>query len=261
MSSSWFWSPTGVANLLGMKLTPPSSRGAVRRRGDLVVAEGVPEGRDCFVAPLVTRKRGGLRDRSPLTQLRVGLGCAWPNTSQPSPPPGGEREGPEGPLGATVTSRAGRPPGRWETRNDHRGRLGAVETTSRCFFDRSCPPLPDVRGGGCRRSRRRPPGSAPAQPARVRSDDRGSSACRGDRVDRYIEEQLNPQAIPEPPELIRSLAALDTLRLDPAELFGVYWPHPGKDGVAPSVEEKRPGCNAPGSSSNRPPKPGSCGRR
>ena len=58
-------------------------------------------------------------------------------------------------------------------------------------------------------------------------------------VDRYIEEQLNPQAIPEPPELIRRLAALDTLRLDPAELFEVYWPHPGKDGVAPSVEEKK----------------------
>jgi uncharacterized protein (DUF1800 family) len=58
-------------------------------------------------------------------------------------------------------------------------------------------------------------------------------------VDRYIEEQLNPQAIPEPPELIRSLAALDTLRLDPAALFEGYWPHPSKDGVAPSVEETK----------------------
>ena len=44
---------------------------------------------------------------------------------------------------------------------------------------------------------------------------------------------------PNQPELIRSLAALDTLRLDPAELFEVYWPHPSKDGVAPSVEEKK----------------------
>src|SRR5271157_4030800 len=41
-------------------------------------------------------------------------------------------------------------------------------------------------------------------------------------VDRYIEEQLNPQTIPEPPELIQRLAALDTLQLDPARLFEVY---------------------------------------
>jgi uncharacterized protein (DUF1800 family) len=58
-------------------------------------------------------------------------------------------------------------------------------------------------------------------------------------VDRYIAEQLNPQAIPEPPELIRSLAALDTLRLDPAELFEVYWPHRSDSGAAPSIEEKK----------------------
>ena len=34
-------------------------------------------------------------------------------------------------------------------------------------------------------------------------------------ADRYIDEQLYPQAIREPPELIQRLAALDTLRLDP----------------------------------------------
>jgi hypothetical protein len=42
-------------------------------------------------------------------------------------------------------------------------------------------------------------------------------------ADRYIAEQLDPQAISEPPELIRRLAALDTLRLEPAALFEVYW--------------------------------------
>jgi uncharacterized protein (DUF1800 family) len=57
-------------------------------------------------------------------------------------------------------------------------------------------------------------------------------------VDRYIEEQLNPLAIPEPRELIRNLTVLDTLRLDPAELFKVYWPQPSI-GVALSVEEKK----------------------
>jgi uncharacterized protein (DUF1800 family) len=57
--------------------------------------------------------------------------------------------------------------------------------------------------------------------------------------DRYIAEQLDPRAIPEPPRLIRRLAALDTLRMDPAELFAVYWPPLGKSGEAPSLEEKK----------------------
>jgi uncharacterized protein (DUF1800 family) len=58
-------------------------------------------------------------------------------------------------------------------------------------------------------------------------------------ADRYIREQLSPQTIPEPPELIRRLAALDTLRFDPAALFEVYWPQPSRGGVALSAEERK----------------------
>ena len=53
----------------------------------------------------------------------------------------------------------------------------------------------------------------------------------------YIEEQLNPQAIPEPPELTAKLAALDTLQLDPAQLFEVYGPHRFPGEIKPSAEE------------------------
>ena len=42
-------------------------------------------------------------------------------------------------------------------------------------------------------------------------------------ADRYIDEQLNPQAIREPPELIQRLAALDTLRLDPVRALRDLW--------------------------------------
>ncbi len=58
-------------------------------------------------------------------------------------------------------------------------------------------------------------------------------------ADRYIEEQLHPQAIPESAELTRRLAALDTLRLDPAQLFAKYWPPLARDGGKPSVAEKK----------------------
>src|SRR6185437_3341439 len=43
-------------------------------------------------------------------------------------------------------------------------------------------------------------------------------------IDRYITEQLDPQSIPEPPELTRHLAELGTLRLDPIQLFQQYGP-------------------------------------
>src|SRR5579863_9501179 len=43
-------------------------------------------------------------------------------------------------------------------------------------------------------------------------------------IDRYIEEQLHPTAIPEPAELAQRLTALDTLRLDPIQLFIQYGP-------------------------------------
>src|SRR5439155_25232939 len=41
-------------------------------------------------------------------------------------------------------------------------------------------------------------------------------------VERYIAEQLDPKALAEPPELAARLAGLETLRLDPIELFVRY---------------------------------------
>jgi len=43
-------------------------------------------------------------------------------------------------------------------------------------------------------------------------------------IDRYIDEQLHPQAIPEPAELTQRLAGLDTLGLSDAQLFIDYGP-------------------------------------
>jgi uncharacterized protein (DUF1800 family) len=43
-------------------------------------------------------------------------------------------------------------------------------------------------------------------------------------IDRYINEQLDPTAIPEPAALTARLAALDTLRLGAGELFAKYGP-------------------------------------
>jgi uncharacterized protein (DUF1800 family) len=59
-------------------------------------------------------------------------------------------------------------------------------------------------------------------------------------ADRYIDEQLYPQAIREPPELIQRLATLDTLRLDPVRLFEIYGPwRPFRGGAKPSPEEAK----------------------
>ena len=54
--------------------------------------------------------------------------------------------------------------------------------------------------------------------------------------DRYIDEQLHPQAFREPPELIQRLAALDTLRLDPINLFQLYGPWRPFRGAATTAE-------------------------
>ena len=43
-------------------------------------------------------------------------------------------------------------------------------------------------------------------------------------AERYIDQQLSPQTIPEPPELRRQLDALDTTKLSTAELFRRYGP-------------------------------------
>lgn len=41
-------------------------------------------------------------------------------------------------------------------------------------------------------------------------------------VERYIREQLNPESIPEPPDLVRRVAALRTLHMTPVELFETF---------------------------------------
>jgi uncharacterized protein (DUF1800 family) len=56
-------------------------------------------------------------------------------------------------------------------------------------------------------------------------------------IERYIAEQLNPEALPEPPELAERLAGFATLRLDPIELFVQYGPRLPGGGVKPSPEE------------------------
>ena len=56
-------------------------------------------------------------------------------------------------------------------------------------------------------------------------------------VERYIAEQLDPKALAEPPELAARLAGLETLRLDPIDLFVRYGPPRPDAGVKPSPDE------------------------
>src|SRR4029077_9255736 len=60
-------------------------------------------------------------------------------------------------------------------------------------------------------------------------------------IDRYIDEQLHPASIVEPPELAQRLAALDTLKLDPVQLFREYGPLLPilNGGVKPTPEEAK----------------------
>src|SRR5712671_2429053 len=58
-------------------------------------------------------------------------------------------------------------------------------------------------------------------------------------IDRYIAEQLDPDSIPEPPELAQRLAALETLKLDPVQLFAEYGPPRAVDGAKPTPEEEK----------------------
>ena len=60
-------------------------------------------------------------------------------------------------------------------------------------------------------------------------------------IDRYIDEQLHPQTIPEPAALTARLATLDTLKPNPVELFREYGPIPpaAKGGVAATPEEQK----------------------
>src|SRR5260370_15509641 len=48
-------------------------------------------------------------------------------------------------------------------------------------------------------------------------------------VERYIQEQLHPESTPAPAALQSQIAALDTLRMTPVELFAAYRPRqPGE---------------------------------
>ena len=58
-------------------------------------------------------------------------------------------------------------------------------------------------------------------------------------IDRYIAEQLDPDAIPERPELTQRLAGLETLKLDPVQLFAEYGPLRATDGMKPSPEDQQ----------------------
>ena len=57
-------------------------------------------------------------------------------------------------------------------------------------------------------------------------------------IDRYIEEQLRPEAIPEPAALSERLAPLETQRLGASQLFAEYGPPPSetREGAKPTQE-------------------------
>lgn len=58
-------------------------------------------------------------------------------------------------------------------------------------------------------------------------------------IDKYIQQQLNPNTIAESPILAERLAKLDTLDLSPAELFQRYNPNRQIDGQKPVLEVKK----------------------
>jgi uncharacterized protein (DUF1800 family) len=58
-------------------------------------------------------------------------------------------------------------------------------------------------------------------------------------IERYIAEQLDPDAILESSELNNRLAGLETLKLDPVQLFAEYGPLRATDGMQPSPEDQK----------------------
>jgi uncharacterized protein (DUF1800 family) len=58
-------------------------------------------------------------------------------------------------------------------------------------------------------------------------------------VDKYIQQQLNPDSIVESPILTERLAKLDTINLSPVELFQRYNPNRQVDGQKPAIEIKK----------------------
>jgi uncharacterized protein (DUF1800 family) len=57
-------------------------------------------------------------------------------------------------------------------------------------------------------------------------------------IDRYIDQQLNPERIPESPELTRRLQSLTTLHMSPIQLFDRYEPH-AVNGRRPTKDEAK----------------------
>jgi len=58
-------------------------------------------------------------------------------------------------------------------------------------------------------------------------------------IEGYIAEQLDPDAILESSELNKRLAGLETLKLDPVQLFAEYGPLRATDGMQPSPEDQK----------------------
>jgi uncharacterized protein (DUF1800 family) len=58
-------------------------------------------------------------------------------------------------------------------------------------------------------------------------------------IDKYIQEQLNPDSIAESPALAERLAKLDTINLSPIELFQQYNPNPSTNGQNPELESRK----------------------
>jgi uncharacterized protein (DUF1800 family) len=58
-------------------------------------------------------------------------------------------------------------------------------------------------------------------------------------IERYIAEQLDPASIPEPRDLTQRLAGLETLKLDPVQLFAEYGPLRETGGMKPSPEDQQ----------------------
>ena len=58
-------------------------------------------------------------------------------------------------------------------------------------------------------------------------------------IDKFIQQQLNPDSIPESPILTERLDKLDTINLSPVELFQRYNPNRQVDGQKPAIEVKK----------------------
>jgi len=58
-------------------------------------------------------------------------------------------------------------------------------------------------------------------------------------IDRYIAEQLDPDSIPEMPELAARLGGLETLKLDPVQLFAEYGPLRAAGDMKPSPDDQK----------------------